>query len=324
MDGCVIVTYRCNARCRMCNTWQHPTDPKDEIKPQDLESLPGLAFCNITGGEPFIRDDIADFVRILSLKARRVVISTNGYYTEKILAVARKYPSVGIRVSLEGLRTVNDDLRGMKDCFDRGMRTLTELKGMGIKDIGFGITLSDANISDMMGLYILSKDMGMEFATACVHNSYYFHKFDNTITRIADFDRELMKLMTDQLMNIRVKDWFRAYFNYGLLNYAHGNNRLLPCAAGVDLFFIDPLGEVMACNAFEMSMGNIKKEPFRKIWNGARAEEVRKEAKKCGKNCWMVGSVAPAMKKNILKPIIWVIKNKVRLMLKYDIDWRFK
>ena len=49
-EGIVVVTYRCNAKCHMCNTWQYPSKPEDEIKPSDLESLPtSMVFCNVTG-----------------------------------------------------------------------------------------------------------------------------------------------------------------------------------------------------------------------------------------------------------------------------------
>jgi MoaA/NifB/PqqE/SkfB family radical SAM enzyme len=139
----------------MCNTWQYPSKPEDEIKPSDLKSLPeNMAFCNITGGEPFIRHDIHEFVKVLSKKARRIVVSTNGYFTERIVKLAERYPNLGIRVSIEGLPAANDQLRGIKDGFDHGIRTLMELHRMGRKDIGFGITLSDRNILDLMEFII--------------------------------------------------------------------------------------------------------------------------------------------------------------------------
>jgi hypothetical protein len=44
----------------MCNTWQYPSKPTEEITIRDIEKLPsGLKFANITGGEPFVRQDIA-------------------------------------------------------------------------------------------------------------------------------------------------------------------------------------------------------------------------------------------------------------------------
>ncbi|MEK7679490.1 MAG: radical SAM protein, partial [Deltaproteobacteria bacterium] len=186
MEAAVITTYRCNAKCHMCNVWQYPTEAKEEIRPEVLKKLPALAFCNITGGEPFLRDDIEEIVSIVKKRSKRVVISTNGFFTERVLDVARKNRDIGIRISIEGLPAANDELRGLKDCFDHGIRTLLELQRMGIKDIGFGITVSDRNAKDMIELYQLAKSMNLEFATAAVHNSFYFHKYDNEIKNKAE------------------------------------------------------------------------------------------------------------------------------------------
>ena len=56
------------------------------------------------------------------------------------------------------------------------------LREMGVKDIGFGITVSKNNSEYMRSLYRLSKALNKEFATAASHNSYYIHKDDNVIT----------------------------------------------------------------------------------------------------------------------------------------------
>lgn len=66
--------------------------------------------------------------------------------------------------------------------FDKGLRTLLSLREMGVKDIGFGITVSNNNSEDMLSYIVFPKPLNMEFATAAFHNSYYFHKDDNVIT----------------------------------------------------------------------------------------------------------------------------------------------
>ena len=312
MDGLIAITYRCNARCKMCHIWQHPSKPSEEITPKDLEKIPnGLRFVNITGGEPFVRDDVGDFIEVLRKKAGRIVISTNGFFTDKILDIAKKYPDVGIRVSLEGFSKVNDYLRGMDGGFERGLKTLVELHAMGHKDIGFGITLSDDNIEDLLPLFHLSEAMGMEFATAAVHNSYYFHKEDNKIMRQSEMIKALEQLVNELLATSRPKNWFRAYFNHGLINYVRGGKRLLPCMAGTVLFFIDPYGEVHPCNAMNVSFGNIKDKSWDELWHGEHAEKIREMVAQCQKNCWMIGSVAPMIKRKLIKVGMWVAARKL-------------
>lgn len=320
-DVSIITTYRCQMRCKMCNIWENPTDRKQEITPEDLEMLPSFKFVNITGGEPFVRNDLEELVEVMYKKSDRIVISTSGWHTKKILKMAERFPNIGIRVSIEGLSQKNDDLRGREGGFDRGLRTLLGLKEMGVTDIGFGQTVSNRNSGDLVPLYQLSKELGMEFATAAFHNSYYFHRDDNHIhekqTVINDFNELIERLLKEN----NPKAWFRAFFNLGLINYINDGKRMLPCQAGTANFFIEPYGDVYPCNGLEerywkKSMGNIRNvDKFEDLWFSDEAREVRQLVNTCPKNCWMVGTAAPVMKKYIKHPIKWVAKNKLKSML---------
>lgn len=316
-DASIILTYRCPMRCVMCNIWKNPTDKKEEIKASDLKSLPNLKFINLTGGEPFIREDLEKIVEECYRHTQRIVISTSGRFEDRVISLAKRFPKIGIRISIEGLSQKNDELRGHQGGFDKGLRTLLRLKDMGLKDIGFGCTVSNNNSSDMLSLYQLSQSLGMEFATAAFHNSYYFHKEDNRITNKEEVCKNFETLINWQLKENSPKSWFRAWFNMGLINYIEGNRRMLPCEAGSANFFIDPWGEVYPCNGLEekcwkQSMGNIHDADFMSIWTSERAEEVRSKVRCCPKNCWMVGTASPVMKKYIQHPLKWVIKNKIR------------
>ena len=37
LNGTVIVTYRCNARCSMCNRYKAPSKPEEEISIETIE-----------------------------------------------------------------------------------------------------------------------------------------------------------------------------------------------------------------------------------------------------------------------------------------------
>jgi len=321
LHASIILTYRCNARCNMCEVWKYPTKPSEEIGPDVIEKLPETFFTNITGGEPFIRQDLPEIVEVLRKKTKRIVISTNGYFTERIISLCEKYPDLGIRISIEGLPKINDDIRDIPDGFDKGLRTLLKLRAMGIKDIGFAMTVQEINCRDLLPLYHLAKGLGYEFATAAVHNSHYFHKWDNKIDDKELVCGELRKLVKEFLRSGKPKDWFRAYFNSGLINYIYGNERFLRCDMGRNGFFVDPYGDVLACNGMDkkQSMGNLNTQSWDEIWNSLQAKKVRRMVKDCRKNCWMIGSAAPAMWQNLKVPVIWIVKNKLRLMLAKEV-----
>ena len=39
LNGTVIVTYRCNARCSMCNRYKAPSKPEEEISIETIKKL---------------------------------------------------------------------------------------------------------------------------------------------------------------------------------------------------------------------------------------------------------------------------------------------
>lgn len=312
LNGTVIVTYRCNAKCTMCNRYKVPSDPKDEISIETIKKLPQMYFTNITGGEPFIREDLKDIVRELYKKSERIVISTNGFFTDRIVDLCKEFPQIGIRISIEGLEQTNNEIRGLDDGFNRGYTTLKTLVDMGMKDVGFGMTVQDKNAPDLVALYNISDELNMEFATASLHNSFYFVESNNIIHDRLMVAGHFEDLINRLLESNSPKKWFRAYFNHGLINYIFSQKRLLPCDMSFDTFFIDPYGDVMPCNGTKEKevMGNLNTQSWDELWNSKEADEVRQKVRACDRNCWMIGSVSPAMHKYIWVPFFWVIKHK--------------
>ena len=211
---------------------------------------------------------------------------------------------------------------GLEDGFNKGYTTLKKLVEMGMQDVGFGMTVQDANAKDLVALYKLSDEMNMEFATASLHNSFYFVEAKNIIKDRMMVGQEFENLVNELLKSNSPKKWFRAYFNHGLINYIFGQKRLLACDMAFDTFFIDPYGDVMPCNGTKDKevMGNLNTQTWEELWESQQAEKVRKKVRCCDRNCWMIGSVSPAMKKYIWKPGFWVIKHK---FLRYFKDKKY-
>ena len=50
------------------------------------------------------------------------------------------------------------------------------------------------------------------------------------------------------------------------------------------------------------------------LWNSPEAEKVRAKVRCCDRDCWMIGSVSPAMHKYIWKPATWVLVHKFKAL----------
>ena len=153
-------------------------------------------FANLTLCQGLIRTDLKDIVRELYKKSDRIVISTNGFFTDRIVDLCKEFPQIGIRISIEGLEQTNNEIRGLQNGYQRGYGTLKKLREMGMKDVGFGMTVQDKNAPDLVPLYKISNEMGMEFATASLHNSFYFVEAKNII-----HDRPMVAKNFENLVN---------------------------------------------------------------------------------------------------------------------------
>lgn len=294
----------------MCYIWKHPSKKEDEIQPGDLLTLPRMVRLNITGGEPFLKDDLSEILDVVKKKAKRVVISSNGSLTKRTLDVMSKHRDVGIRISVDGIEETHDDIRGVKGAHRKTIETLQGLKGLGIKDLGIAVTVSDQNAKDLVALYNLAKENCVELATAILHNAYYFHKEDNVIVNKYQVELGLKRLIGEFLKSRHPKDWFRAYFTQGIIDHMYGKQRTMKCTMATDSFYVDPYGNVRPCNVMDFPFGNIKEKTFQEIWNSPEAEEARRKVDACTRNCWMIGSVGHLMRQKFWMPLIWILQHK--------------
>ena len=331
VQASLITTFRCNARCGMCNIWQHPTKPEEELAPAYYAKLPAGLRINISGGEPTLRDDLEEIFDILHPNAALLELSTNGFYTDRIVRLAEKYPDTLIRVSLEGLPETNDRLRGTKDGFDHALRTMLALRKTKCRNIGFSIVISDRNADDLLPLYELCAALGVELGNSVMHNSWYFHKTDNALAdpskalkRETEFIAALLQSHRAGFKN-RLKDYGRAYFNRSILNRFAGEPSAAyrpPCGAGADFFFVDPWGNVAPCNgsAEEWIMGNLKESSFEDIMSSGRTREIMSRVRTCSRDCCFIVTDRHDMVRHPSKPVSWILKNKIRLAFTLPID----
>jgi len=313
----------------MCYIWKNPTDPAYEIDLKVLEKLPNtFDYLNITGGEPTLRRDLAEICDLLYPKTKKLEISTNGLHVDKIIPIVKKYPDIKIRISIEGVGETNDIIRGEKGGYQKKIEGMNKLIGTGGCDLGFATTFQDENIDHILEIYRYTLNLNIELATSALHNAFQFHKNDNVIYHRKALAKRVEELITEMLKSKKVKNWFRAYLNLGLIHKILGHDRMHACTQGTDNIFVDPWGDVYACNVRnDLYMGNLKKQDWNDIYNGATAKEVRKKVAVCPQNCWMVSSAKTAMR-NKLHPKLprtsvlwWVVFNKLKVELGGNINF---
>jgi radical SAM protein with 4Fe4S-binding SPASM domain len=304
----------------MCNIWQLP--PGNELRPAEYRKLPRtLRDVNITGGEPFLRDDLVEIIRVINEHCGRprIVISTNGFQLRRIMHAApelmRIGRNVGLAVSIDGIGETHDEIRGVEGGFKKALETLGKLRTLGYRNVRVAFTVQRSNVQHLGAVYDLSRQFGYQFTTSVAQNSeFYFSTEENQQVEQGDLGEELRYVMRKELLSLSPKRWLRAYFYTGVLRFNLLGDRLLGCRAGTDSFFMDPEGNVYPCLTLNRQMGNIGGQSFEEIWNGEAAGRIRRTVAACREPCWMICTARTAIKHSPLKPAGWIIRNWGRIL----------
>ena len=194
------------------------TEPKLEVTAETLAKLPGgFDNLNLSGGEPTLRRDLSALVDVLYPKARVMEISSNGLDPKKLIPIIKKYPNIKVRFSLEGNEATNNRIRGEDDGHATKVAGLRQLQEAGGTDLGFAFVIQDENVDQLVRTYEFARSQGFELATSTLHNAWQFYKNDNYFYDRVKVARQVEGLITMMLKSGKIKNWFRAYLNLGLI-----------------------------------------------------------------------------------------------------------
>ncbi|MCG2808887.1 MAG: radical SAM protein [Candidatus Portnoybacteria bacterium] len=263
-DAVLAVTYQCNSCCQFCYIWQ--SRETFSCQPSDYENLPrNLESVNISGGEPFLRHDLPEIVRVISRRCpqAKIIISTNGFLPsiikKRMTEIIKFKRDIGVAVSLDGFGKVHEELRGFPGGFSLALETIRLLKELGLKDLKIAFTLNNENINQLKRVYQLSGELGVEFSLAACHNSsHYFQIENNKISKIAAVKKEINWLIEQELKKFSLKRWARAYFAWGLIKFLEEKQRVLPDYSGLASVFIDPFGNIYPSDVWDLKIGRLE------------------------------------------------------------------
>ena len=142
LDLVFFITHRCIANCGHCFNWPRRMHIKkqDELTIDEIEkisrSLDPMIFMFLTGGEPFIREDLSEIAKIFYInnKVFKYQMPSNGWFTEKIIpqmeqiAISCPNAHASVTVSIDGIEHEHDVIRGVKGLFTKAIQTIRELQ----------------------------------------------------------------------------------------------------------------------------------------------------------------------------------------------------
>ena len=161
-------TKQCNLYCEHCYAAADCEGASNELSTAEAKGLIddlaafGAPVLLFSGGEPLVRDDLAELVAYAAAAGVRPVLSTNGTLLTR--ERARELKRAGLKyagVSVDGLPERNDRIRGEEGAFDAAVRGIEACLDVGLKT-GLRYTITEHNVDDLAGVVDLLVDVGVD------------------------------------------------------------------------------------------------------------------------------------------------------------------
>ncbi len=296
------VTYRCDARCVMCNIWQ--SDKSAELSLEQWSEIlndrlfAGIESVSLTGGEPTLRRDLPQLTELLVAKLpalRRLTLTTNALRTERVIEHCQHLLDLSsargihffVGVSLDGVGQLHDEMRSIAGAFDNVVSTLDQLRDLqpyGLR-LGVNCTLTSRNLHDARNLreWCAERGLVVNFIIASFAESFYENVDAQDDLAFSPAQRELLLAFLHELAAERTVTDLAAYFYTDAARMIrHGAARSTPCVFQKDGILLDARGDLHYC-MYSRRLGNVGEDGGQDTYcapaNLAHREEII--AQKC-------------------------------------------
>jgi radical SAM protein with 4Fe4S-binding SPASM domain len=288
------LTTKCNLNCIHCSSVNYRNVGNELSTPEIFKIIDELNTLGVfklffDGGENLLRADFFDICEYASGSGIDVSLSTNGMLMDE--SKAERLKKIGVRdvqISLDGATPeTHDSFRGKKGSFSNAINCINILNKNKINTT-VACTISRYNnveVDEMIQLCISHGIKNLIFsrlihAGNAIKNSNIFLNRD-----------ELNSIFLHLLQKkIEIADKLNLIFihNPVLIPYVKKmkfNSKIkkeliqsLSCGAGKRICWITSTGDLTPCPVIPITLGNIRKTPFEKIW---KENEVLNQLRNC-------------------------------------------
>jgi len=302
-----FITSKCNAKCPHCFVYDEngevATGSGADLSLEEIVRFvrqidTPLYNVNLTGGEPFSRQDILE-ICVAYLKyttVQSIQLLTNGWYTDRIVNLmeylCREYPSCNfvICISIDNLHEKHDMYRQLRGGFERAINTYTRLKNLKSKNLNLdiGITVNHYNQENLEEIYdYLVHEIKVDTLSCAITRG----TVKDPKSKDVNFEKYkyFCKKIDGGIKNGEL-NCFRKFHGADLLNaksvvmrdyaipYIRKKGFLSKCYAGRLVGVLYSNGDVYPCELLNSPIGNVRQYDysFKRLWSSSNAVRIRK------------------------------------------------
>ena len=307
----LFLTNKCNARCHHCFYWKNINKESEELKLEEIieisRNIKGIEHLAITGGEPFLRQDLVSVVEAFYKNSgvRSISLQSNGFMTEKIFTAVKdileKCPKLNLQVaiSMDNIGDKHDRMRRVPGIFMRAAETIKKMKTLKRKNlqVAVNIALSSQNQDDIENIYLHIRDIikpDAIYPLLCrgdVENKELKNVVPGYYEKLTEMCRDDMAKRKIGYKNFLFFSWLNARDSLArklvLERISNKKSACVNCVAGDLAGVMRENGDVYACELKNLKLGNIREAGYRleKIWSSPEAARARKWIKQNKCSC---------------------------------------
>ena len=293
------VTYLCQSRCSTCNIWE--IRPKNELAIEEVrkfaENNNYFKWIELTGGEPFLRSDIADIAKAFKENCKDLYLMTMPTNSLCSISMVEKrlreilslgIPRVVVTVSLDGWKELHDKIRGIPGNFDKAMQVYGMIQKLK-KEYGaiaavFGYTMSKFNQGQFEQTYSAVKQLypGVAYNDFHINLAQTSENYYKNETMDIRPDSELAAKELEYLLVKRGRSTdpmviIENAFLRKLVEFARTKKSPLKSRSLEVSLYLDSWGNVYPSIMWNKKIGNIREVDYdlSKLWHNEGANEVR-------------------------------------------------
>ena len=272
-------TFVCDARCTMCSNWKRG-NRKEDMTLEEVDRVMDSPFwgavenLNISGGEPTTRNDLPEMVELFHRhlpRLRKIGINTTGLTPHRAIPMltrivefcASKGILISIRVSLDGIGDIHDQVRSVKNGFAKATKTIEAMQALAKThpNFSFGIaaTIFATNMPDAENILAWARTQDLDvvfnmlrFTDAMLHNK----ELEEKIGFGGREEQFMRKFFLDRVQEESVLSGQAFMYLHYADMIANGYQRTMPCPFRSQGLLLNPNGDLHYCENSE-KLGNV-------------------------------------------------------------------
>ena len=250
-----------------------------------------LVELDITGGEPFLRTDLADFLAaVCQLKTRHltslksIAITTNGFLTRRVLDQTRSMLIEARRAgvdlvmvcAMDGVGEVHDAIRNYAGGWHKVNQTILGLNRL--RDefsnliIGLKTTILPLNVGQLDAIvdYAKKNDLFTIISPCIITEGRYLNP--DRAQDLAFKPQQIQEM--SRFFQIAAARW--SFHEDCLVRYFQTGRMEKPCSCGFNYFFIRSNGALFPCPMIDASLGNVTQTSIETLLASKEAVRIRR------------------------------------------------